>query len=93
MAMELGEFGVRVNIVSPGSVSGPRMDHVIKLEADASGRSVDEIRHGFENQTSMGTFVDPTDITDTIAYLSSPLGRKVSGKVISVDGHTESPRT
>ena len=40
-AMELGEFGVRVNAICPGSVSGPRMDGVIEREAKATGLSAD----------------------------------------------------
>jgi len=93
MAMELGEHGVRANAICPGSVAGPRMDHVIKLEAEASGRSASDIRAGFERQVSMRTFMEPTEIAQTIAFLASPLGAKVSGQVISVDGHTETLRT
>ncbi len=93
LAMELGEHGVRVNAICPGSVAGPRMDHVVDLEAEASGRDAAEIRDGFAQQVSMRTFVDPGDIADTIAYLCSPLASKVSGQIIGVDGHTETLRT
>ncbi len=93
MAMELGEFGIRANAICPGSVAGPRMDHVIALEAGASGRSVDEIRDGFERQVSLQTFVDPTDIASTIVFLASPAASKITGQAIPVDGHTETMRT
>jgi NAD(P)-dependent dehydrogenase (short-subunit alcohol dehydrogenase family) len=93
LAMELGEYGIRANAICPGSVAGPRMDLVIDLEAEASGRSPSEIREGFERQVSMRTFVDANDIADTIAYLASPLASKVTGQVIAVDGNTESLRT
>lgn len=93
MAMELGEFGVRANAVCPGSVAGPRMDHVIELEAEASGREVGEIRTGFERQVSMRTFVEPVDIASTIVFLASDAATKITGQAIPVDGHTESMRT
>ncbi len=93
MAMELGEFGIRVNAICPGSVAGPRMDHVIELEAEASGRPAEDIRTGFEHQVSMQTFIKPSEIAETIAFLASSLGGKISGQVISVDGHTETLRT
>jgi NAD(P)-dependent dehydrogenase (short-subunit alcohol dehydrogenase family) len=93
MAMELGEFGIRVNAVCPGSVAGPRMDHVIDLEASASGRTAEEIRQGFERQVSLRTFVDAADIAATVTFLASPAASKISGQVIPVDGHTESMRT
>jgi NAD(P)-dependent dehydrogenase (short-subunit alcohol dehydrogenase family) len=69
------------------------MDHVIELEAAASGRSTDDIRRGFERQVSSRTFVEAADIADSIAHLASRLGSKVSGQVLSVDGHTEMLRT
>lgn len=93
MAMELGEFGVRANVICPGSITGPRMDHVIDLEAQASGRSADDIRAGFERQVSMRTFIEPDEIAQTICFLASPWGVKISGQVLSVDGHTETLRT
>jgi NAD(P)-dependent dehydrogenase (short-subunit alcohol dehydrogenase family) len=93
MAMELGEFGVRVNAICPGSITGARMDHVIDLEARASGRSAADIRAGFERQVSMRTFIDAVEIARTICFLASPLGRSISGQALSVDGHTESLRT
>lgn len=93
MAMELGEFAIRVNAVCPGSIAGPRMDHVIELEAEASGRSPTDIRAGFARQVSLQTFVDASDIAETIAFLASPAASKITGQAIPVDGHTETMRT
>jgi NAD(P)-dependent dehydrogenase (short-subunit alcohol dehydrogenase family) len=93
MAMELGEFGIRVNAVCPGSVDNERMDRVVQLEADASGRSADEIRQGFTNAVSLQTFVDPADIAAMIRFVCSPAGAKISGQALPVDGHTESARS
>jgi NAD(P)-dependent dehydrogenase (short-subunit alcohol dehydrogenase family) len=93
MAMELGEYGVRANVICPGSITGERMDHVVELEAQASGRPVDDIRAGFAAQVSMRTFIDPEEIAQTICFLASPAGLKISGQVLSVDGHTETLRT
>jgi NAD(P)-dependent dehydrogenase (short-subunit alcohol dehydrogenase family) len=93
MAMELGEFNVRVNAICPGSISGPRMDHVVTLESEASGRSPEEVRAGYVRQVSMQTFVDAEEIAQTIAFLASPLGSKISGQALAVDGNSETLRT
>ncbi len=93
MAMELGEHGVRANAVCPGSIAGPRMDRVIDLEAAASGRAHDEIRAGFERQSSMRTFIEASEIAQMVCFLASPLAAKVNGQTISVDGYTETMRT
>jgi NAD(P)-dependent dehydrogenase (short-subunit alcohol dehydrogenase family) len=93
MAMELGEHGIRCNAICPGSISGTRMDHVIDLEAAASGRAASDVRAGFERQASMRTFIEADEIAATICFLASSLAAKISGQAISVDGHTETLRT
>jgi len=93
MAMELGGFGIRVNAICPGSVDADRMRRVVELEAEASGRSVDEVRAGFTQAVSLQTFVDPADIASMICFVCSPAGAKISGQALTVDGHTESARS
>ena len=43
LAMELGPSGVRVNAICPGAVEGDRMQHVLEIEANATGRSLEEM--------------------------------------------------
>lgn len=92
-AMELGPDGIRVNAICPGSVGGPRMDGVIGREAAARGLEPAEIRRAYERQVSMQSFIDASDIGETIAFLASPSARFISGQVLSVDGHTETLST
>ena len=91
--MELGGRGIRVNAVCPGSVEGPRMDGVIVAEAAVTGREPTAVRSAYEAQTSLGTFVREDDITETVAFLCSPGAAKITGQIISVDGHAETLRT
>ena len=92
LAIELGEFGIRVNAICPGSIRGPRMDRVIEAEASAKGVSEQEIREGYTQQVSLRTFIDPEDIANMALFLCSPAGAKISGQALSVDGHAESLR-
>lgn len=92
-AMELGPEGIRVNAVCPGSVGGPRMDGVIEREAAANSVPVAAVRAGYENQVSMRSFIDATDIGEMIVFLASPTARFITGQAISVDGHTETLST
>ena len=89
LAMELGPDGVRVNAICPGAVSGERMERVVAMEAAAKGQSEEDIRRLYAQGTSLRTWVSADDLADTILFLSSPLGAKISGQAIAVDGHTE----
>ena len=89
LAMELGEAGVRVNAICPGAVEGPRMDRVIENEASARGQAVDAVRQSYVKGVSMKTWVTAQDIANTVRFLASPSGSKISGQILAVDGHTE----
>jgi len=88
-AMELGPVGIRVNAVCPTSVSGPRIEAVIRRDAEQRGLTTDEVRHVYLRHTSMRTFVSADEVADTVLFLTSDKASKISGQSISVDGHTE----
>jgi NAD(P)-dependent dehydrogenase (short-subunit alcohol dehydrogenase family) len=93
LAMEVGEFGIRVNVLCPGSVDGDRMARVIDAEAAATGASAAGLRAAYEKQVSMRTFVEGRDIAAMAVFLASPAARFVNGQTISVDGGLETLRT
>ncbi len=92
-AMELGRFDIRVNCVAPGTIAGPRMSGVIEREAAAMQTTTDAVKAAYEDQVSMRTFVDASDIAATVAFLCSDAARFINGEIISVDGHCETLRT
>jgi len=89
LAMELGGDGFRINAVCPGSVSGDRINSVLKLDAKKQKKSVGEIKDLYTKQTSMKTFIEPEDVAHLVLFLSSDYGRFISGQAIGIDGHTE----
>jgi NAD(P)-dependent dehydrogenase (short-subunit alcohol dehydrogenase family) len=91
LAMELGPFGIRVNTICPGAVEGPRMEGVLEREAAAKGMSRDAVYEGYASGTSMGRFVEASDVAEMAVFLASDGARLVSGQVIAVDGHTVNP--
>lgn len=89
IAMELGADGIRCNTICPGSVDGERMDRVIAAEAAEKQTSVEEIRRGYTQGSSLGTFIAPGDIADMAFFLASTAASKVTGQIMNVDGHLE----
>lgn len=89
LAKELGEFGVRVNAVCPGSVAGERIDRVIKSEASRLRLSANQVRESFAAECSLRRFVTAKEVADCVTFLASPQAAAISGQVITVDGNTE----
>jgi NAD(P)-dependent dehydrogenase (short-subunit alcohol dehydrogenase family) len=89
LAIELGPFEVRANAICPGTVEGPRMDRVIKAEAEGRGVPIDVVQKEYIQSQSIKRFVHPEEIADMCQFLASPAAKMVSGQAISVDGHTE----
>jgi len=89
LAMELGKFNIRVNAVCPGAIKGDRMKRVIKDKAKFTKVSIKTIEKDFISMSSMKQWILEEDIGKMCSFLISDDSSKVSGQVISVDGHTE----
>jgi NAD(P)-dependent dehydrogenase (short-subunit alcohol dehydrogenase family) len=86
LAIELGEYGIRVNAIAPGAVAGERAELVFQGRAKVSGRSVDEEKRlGLASQ-SLKELVDPNDIGLLAVFLASDAARSISGQVVPIDG-------
>jgi NAD(P)-dependent dehydrogenase (short-subunit alcohol dehydrogenase family) len=89
-AMELGEFGVRVNAIQPGAVDGERIRRVFEAKAKARGTTMEEQERVALQQASIKELIQPRQLADMIVYLASPLARTISGQAIAVDGDLQS---
>jgi NAD(P)-dependent dehydrogenase (short-subunit alcohol dehydrogenase family) len=84
LAIEAGEHGVRVNLISPGFVSGPRIEWVIKAQSESRGIDVDVVRGEFEDESPMGRLTEPDDVARTVAFLTSEAAAGITGADINV---------
>ena len=89
LAVELGEYNIRVNAICPGAVSGDRMERVIEAKAKSLGVKEESIQTDYESMTSLKTFVDKKDVSNMAVFLLSDQAKKISGQVMTVDGNTE----
>ena len=89
LAMELGEYNIRVNAICPGSVSGDRMKRVIDAKAKSLGMKKEILQKDHESMTSLKTFVDKEDIANMSVFLLSKEAHRISGQTMIVDGNTE----
>ncbi|WP_375386324.1 SDR family NAD(P)-dependent oxidoreductase [uncultured Microbacterium sp.] len=73
LAFEVGPAGVNVNTLSPGPVSGPRMERNFRLEAERSGTSVEDSERAFVSRAALGRMVTEDEVAQAvIAMLGMP---------------------
>ena len=78
LARDLGERGITVNLVQPGSTDTDMNP--------ADGPTAD----GQRALSALGRYAEPADVAETVAFLAGPGGRNVTGAVLTVDGGTNS---
>jgi NAD(P)-dependent dehydrogenase (short-subunit alcohol dehydrogenase family) len=85
LAAEVGEYGITVNLICPGPVSGARIESVLANMAKATGRTRDQVAHEmFLQHSALRRFVDAEDIARLAVFLASHAGRNMTGQDINV---------
>ncbi|MCB1379345.1 MAG: SDR family oxidoreductase [Alphaproteobacteria bacterium] len=92
LAVELGEYNIRVNSLLPGVVNGARVRRVIAEQAAAAGLSLAQYWPRVLHNVSMHTAVDAEDVAAMALFLASDQARFISGQSIGVCGNFESYR-
>lgn len=88
-AIELAQDGIRVNVVLPGTVDGPRLRGVIAAKAELVGRSVEEMTETYQGLSMLRRFLSPEDIANTVLFTASDLAGNVTRQVLAVDGFVQ----
>jgi NAD(P)-dependent dehydrogenase (short-subunit alcohol dehydrogenase family) len=86
LAWEVGEFGLRVNLISPGAVAGERIERVIEGQAATKGITLEEAREELSSGSPLKRFVDPEHVAAAALFLASDAGESVTGEDLNVAG-------
>lgn len=84
LAWETGEHGIRVNLISPGYVAGPRIERVIASQAQALDLTPDEARARFTSSSPLGGLTPPEDVAACAVFLASPSAASITGEDLNV---------
>jgi NAD(P)-dependent dehydrogenase (short-subunit alcohol dehydrogenase family) len=86
MAVKLGPVGVRVNLISPGAVAGPRIEDVIREQARAAGVSYEAFLEEATKSTPLRRLVPAEDIATAAVFLASDDSASTTGEDLNVSG-------
>jgi 3-oxoacyl-[acyl-carrier protein] reductase len=85
LAKEVGRFGVRVNVVTPGYTTGDDLDAMFAGMAEHTGEDAASISARAAKGAALRCHVDPIDIAEATAFLASPRAHHITGVEIKVD--------
>jgi len=85
-AVELGEFGIRVNCICPGGIATPIFGKAVGLPADVADQTVEPMSKALATMQPIARAGMPDDIARAALWLASDDASFVSGHALVVDG-------
>jgi NAD(P)-dependent dehydrogenase (short-subunit alcohol dehydrogenase family) len=84
LAWETGPHGIRVNLISPGAVRGPRIEAVIANQSAALAISEADARARFTSASPLGRLTEPGEVAAAAVFLASPAAAGITGEDLNV---------
>jgi NAD(P)-dependent dehydrogenase (short-subunit alcohol dehydrogenase family) len=85
-ALELGEHGITVNAVGPGTAETDMVMAERRSEVAITGRSSDAVRASYLDNIPLGRFCEPEDAGALVAWLAGDGASYVTGQVFLTNG-------
>lgn len=84
LSVEVGEYGIRVNAVSPGPIQGERIFNVVRKRVEATGASFEQIMKELASNCSLKRLATEEETAAIAVFLASDESSGVTGQTIPV---------
>jgi NAD(P)-dependent dehydrogenase (short-subunit alcohol dehydrogenase family) len=84
LAIEVGEFNIRVNAVSPGPVKGGHITNAMMGKARATNRPFEEIMKDLAAGSSLKRISEESEVASAVVFLASDEASAITGQTLPV---------
>ncbi len=82
LSIEVGEYNIRVNAISPAAVRGERIISVVKGRAAATGVPFEELMAKIVQNYSLGRMAEESEVAAVAVFLASNESSAITGQTI-----------
>lgn len=86
LALEVGQYNIRVNAICPGATMGDRMSTIVNEKARVRGVSPEEVEKEYAQDMALKRWLKPTEQAAAAVFLASDDSSAITGQAIAVDG-------
>ena len=85
LAQELGQYGIRVNTVSPSWMWGPDMEAYASWMSSEKGIDAEQVRAGLDAKTPLRRIAEDDDVADAVVFFCSDRAKRITGQTLLVN--------
>jgi len=86
LALELVDYGIRVNAICPGPITGDTIESIMEGHSKIEGRPMDAIRHDWTMAAPMKRFIEPEEVASVMKFLCTDSSSAMTGQALNITG-------
>lgn len=84
LAWDVAPYNIRVNVISPGPVESPRLEAVLRKQAEIRNVTFEEVRRMATRDAPLARFVTAEEIAAVAVFLASDATSAITGEDVNV---------
>ena len=86
MSSELGQYGITVNTIHPGTTITERSGPMYEAQAQQQGITREEVEAQVASGIAVGRIIDASEVAYVVAFIASPKAGSITGEAIATGG-------
>ena len=86
MSSELGQYGITVNTIHPGTTITERSGPMYEAQAQQQGITREDVEAQLASGIAVGRIIDASEVAYVVAFIASPKAGSVTGEAIATGG-------